>query len=308
MIIKKWNELVLNHLKRKSNINKNNLTKKNLYIFPNFKGFQLGAFIFFSFAASIFYQNNVGLLICIIFFSVFFISIIISYQNLSDIRIESLTNLVPCNKKIYLDFLVKNLSRREKLNINLKFNGKEKINLDLTREKKIEIENFFIKRGKKQIPHIEVNSLFPFGIIKSFGIINFKEYIYIYPEPIKPDLQILNKFKIQNKINDDDYEFDSIEEAKQGESLSKISWKHYSIKKKLFVKKFNHINKKNTVLIDIDRLNENGLEKALSNAVFLIEYYYNLKIKFALKYKDFISEYSNSLTHKNNLLKFTANV
>ena len=32
MIIKKWNELVLNHLKRKSNINKNNLTKK-IYIY-----------------------------------------------------------------------------------------------------------------------------------------------------------------------------------------------------------------------------------------------------------------------------------
>ena len=64
------------------------------------------------------------------------------------LEIRSLTNLVPCNKKIYLDFLVKNLSRREKLNINLKFNGKEKTNLDLTKEK-IEI-GFFIKRGKKQ--------------------------------------------------------------------------------------------------------------------------------------------------------------
>ena len=34
----------------------NKLNKKNLYIFPNLNGFKLGAFIFFSFVASIFYQ------------------------------------------------------------------------------------------------------------------------------------------------------------------------------------------------------------------------------------------------------------
>ena len=50
------------------------------------------------------------------------------------------------------------------------------------------------------------------------------------------------------------------------------------------------------------------LEKALSNAVYLIEHYYDKKINFALKYKKFTSKYSNSLTHKNDLLKFTANV
>ena len=35
---------------------------------------------------------------------------------------------------------------------------------------------------------------------------------------------------------------------------------------------------------------------------------YDKKINFALKYKKFTSKYSNSLTHKNDLLKFTANV
>ena len=62
------------------------------------------------------------------------------------------------------------------------------------------------------------------------------------------------------------------------------------------------------ILIDINLLDKNNLEKALSNAVYLINYYYNKKINFAVKYKQFTSNYSNSLTHKNDLLKFTANV
>ena len=111
-----------------------------------------------------------------------------------------------------------------------------------------------------------------------------------------------------NNLDENDYEFDRIEEASPGESLSRISWRHYSIKNKLFSKKFINSANNKEILIDIDLLNKKNLEKALSNAVYLIEYYYNKKINFALKYKEFTSKYSNSLTHKNDLLKFTANV
>ena len=41
-----------------------------------------------------------------------------------------------------------------------------------------------------------------------------------------------------NNLDENDYEFDRIEEASPGESLSRISWRHYSIKNKLFSKKF----------------------------------------------------------------------
>ena len=86
MIFKKWDKLINKHLEKKSEVNRNLLTKKNLYIFPNSNGFKLAFFIFFSFASSIFYQNNVGLLVSIILFIIYFISIIISYQNLSFIK------------------------------------------------------------------------------------------------------------------------------------------------------------------------------------------------------------------------------
>ena len=77
MISSKWQNFTTSYLEKKSALNKNKLNKKNLYIFPNSNGFKLGAFIFFSFTAAIFYQNNVGLLISIIFF--FFIFYI--YNN-----------------------------------------------------------------------------------------------------------------------------------------------------------------------------------------------------------------------------------
>ena len=308
MISKNWEKLVTKYLIKKSNLHKNKLNKKNLYIFPNSNGFKLGAFIFFSFTASIFYQNNVGLLISIILFFVYFLSIIISYQNLNNIKIDPLTTLVPQNKNVYLDYLIHSLNDRERLNLNISNNESNIKNVDLTNQKKIAFKNIFLKRGVYEIPILKLESFFPFGIIKTFGLVIFDQKLHIYPEPIKPPQDLIKNLMIVNNLDENDYEFDRIEEASPGESLSRISWRHYSIKNKLFSKKFINSENNKEILIDIDLLNKKNLEKALSNAVYLIEYYYNKKINFALKYKEFTSKYSNSLTHKNDLLKFTANV
>ena len=308
MISKNWEKFVTKYLINRSNLHKNKLNKKNLYIFPNSNGFKLGAFIFFSFTASIFYQNNVGLLISIILFFVYFLSIIISYQNLNNIKIDPLTTLVPQNKNVYLDYLIHSLNDRERLNLNISNNESNIKNVDLTNQKKIAFKNIFLKRGVYEIPILKLESFFPFGIIKTFGLVIFDQKLHIYPEPIKPPQDLIKNLMIVNNLDENDYEFDRIEEASPGESLSRISWRHYSIKNKLFSKKFINSENNKEILIDIDLLNKKNLEKALSNAVYLIEYYYNKKINFALKYKEFTSKYSNSLTHKNDLLKFTANV
>ena len=308
MLSKNWEKLVTKYLIKKSNLYKNKLNKKNLYIFPNSNGFKLGAFIFFSFAASIFYQNNVGLLISIIFFFIYFLSIIISYQNINNIKIDPLTTLVPQNKNVYLNYLIHSLNNKERLNLNISNNENNIKNVDLLDQKKITFKNFFLKRGVYEIPILKLESFFPFGIIKTYGLVKFEKKLHIYPEPIRPSEDLIKNLLIINKLDESDYEFDRIEEAKQGESLSRVSWRHYSIKNKLFAKKFTNSKNNKEILIDIDLLNKKNLEKALSNAVYLIEHYYNKKINFALKYKQFTSTYSNSLTHKNNLLKFTANV
>jgi uncharacterized protein (DUF58 family) len=250
----------------------------------------------------------VGLLISIILFFVYFLSIIISYQNLNNIKIDPLTTLVPQNKNVYLDYLIHSLNNRERLNLNISNNENNIKNVDLLDQKKITFKNLFLKRGVYEVPILKLESFFPFGIIKTYGLVKFEQKLHIYPEPIRPSQDLIKNLLIINKLDENDYEFDRIEEAKQGESLSRVSWRHYSIKNKLFTKKFTNSENNKEILIDIDLLNKKNLEKALSNAVYLIEYYFNKKINFALKYKQFTSKYSNSLTHKNDLLKFTANV
>ena len=76
----------------------------------------------------IFYQNNFALLISIILFIIFYIYLI-SYQNLNNLEFEITERILPSNKLIKLNYILKNKTNRERLNINFKQND-QTINLD----------------------------------------------------------------------------------------------------------------------------------------------------------------------------------
>ena len=291
-------------INKKSINNKNVINKKNLFIFPNLKGFQVGVLIFFCFALAIFYQNNFALLISIILFIIFFISILISYQNLNNLEFEITERILPSNKLVKLNYILKNKTKRERLNINFKQND-QTINLDPKKINNITFQNKFEKRGIYETPSISFNSVFPFGIINTFGKIYFKKKLIIYPEPIKPPKNILDN--LFNKINDGfDYEFDKIEENNHEKNLSKVSWKHFSIKKKYYHKIFKFKKETNNFIIDLDLLSRD-FEKSLSYASYLINDFYKLKNPFTLKHKNYISENSCSYEHRNKQLTYLAN-
>ena len=288
-------------------LNKNNLNRKNLYIFPSFKGFQLAILIFFCFAVAIFYQNNFALLLSIILFFIYFISIIISYQNLLDLNFKIINKLIPANQKIKIDLLIKSKKNRERLNISLDY-LENFFNIDIYDVKKISFNTIFKKRGVTNSPNIKIKSIFPFGIIKTFGEVAFKEKIVVYPEPKRPPNDVFDKIFDINQDEGFDYEFDKIEETKEAKNLSKISWKHFSIKQKYYLKYFKFSKNNKKVIIDIDKLDTVNFEKSLSYATYLIEYFYKKKNPFCLKHKDYQSRIACSFSHKNEQLTYLANV
>ena len=168
------NKIWKNYINKKSKENKNKINRRNLYIFPNFKGFQIASLIFFCFAVSIFYQNNFGLLLSIILFFIYFISIIISYQNLLNINLNVVDKLLPAQQKVKINYLIKCKEKRERLNINFDI-GKTSINSDINIQRKIKLNFVFDKRGIQEVPNLNVRSEFPFGIINTFSKIFLKK-------------------------------------------------------------------------------------------------------------------------------------
>ena len=297
-------------LNRFNQINFKNFFKlKNnskIYIYPNLNGIGLSLFVFFCFLISVFYENNSGLLLSIIIFFIFFISILISHQNINNLKISSLNEYyVEANKNKNLTLIIENLSKEKKLNININyqkenignFNFFKKINyFNLNYNKKL--------RGVYLLDTITLNSIYPFGVIKTK--INHKPDcdIIVYPQSIKPNQELLNEFNIDKSIDADD--FDGIDEFKNGDSYSKIAWKKSTIDKK-YIKIFKDKEKTQKLILDLDRYNELEFELLLSYSIYIIEYFYQNKINLTLKHQGNIFLLDKNEQSLNQIYKYLAN-
>ena len=297
-------------LNRFNQINFKNFFKlKNnskIYIYPNLNGIGLSLFVFFCFLVSVFYENNSGLLLSIIIFFIFFISILISHQNINNLKISSSNEYyVEANKNKNLTFIIENLSKEKKLNIDIYFQKQNIGNYNFSKK----INNFKLNYNKKLrgvylLDTITLNSIYPFGVIKTK--INHKPDcdIIVYPQSIKPNLELLNEFNIDKSIDADD--FDGIDEFKNGDSYSKIAWKKSTIDKK-YVKIFKDKEKTRKLILDLDKYNELAFELLLSYSVYIIQYFYQNKINLTLKHQGNIFLLDKNEQSLNQIYKYLAN-
>ena len=297
-------------LNRFNQINFKNFFKlKNnskIYIYPNLNGIGLSLFVFFCFLISVFYENNSGLLLSIIIFFIFFISILISHQNINNLKISSLNEYyVEANKNKKLTFVIENLSKEKKLNIDINFQKQNIGNYNFSKK----INNFKLNYNKKLrgvylLDTITLNSIYPFGVIKTKINHNPDCNIIVYPQSIKPNQELLNEFNINKSIDAD--EFDGIDEFKNGDSYSKIAWKKSTIDKK-YIKIFKDKEKTRKLILDLDKYNELAFELLLSYSVYIIQYFHQNKINLTVKHQGRIFLLDENKKSLNQIYKYLAN-
>ena len=297
-------------LNRFNQINFKNFFKlKNnskIYIYPNLNGIGLSLFVFFCFLVSVFYENNSGLLLSIIIFFIFFISILISHQNINNLKISSSNEYyVEANKNKNLTFIIENLSKEKKLNIDIYFQKQNIGNYNFSKK----INNFKLNYNKKLrgvylLDTITLNSIYPFGVIKTKINHNPDCDIIVYPQSIKPNQELLNEFNINKSIDADD--FDGIDEFKNGDSYSKIAWKKSTIDKK-YIKIFKDKEKTRKIILDLDKYNELAFELLLSYSVYIIQYFHQNKINLTVKHQGRIFLLNENKRSLNQIYKYLAN-
>jgi uncharacterized protein (DUF58 family) len=286
-----------------------NLKKKlKVYIYPNLQGLLLGLFVFFCFLISVFYENNSGLLISIVIFFIFFISIFISHQNINNLRINFLTEyLVEANKTEHINFKIINDAKEKKLNIDLEINKSILQNFNLSDKiKEFNIKYNYDKRGVYSLNKIILKSIYPFGIIRTK--INYQPFskVYVFPQKLIPNQELLQEFKIHQNNNSD--EFDGIDEYKKGDSYSKIAWKKSTIGDKKFVKEFKSFKSSKKSILDLNKYNHIEFEKLLSYSVFILDFYFTKSLNLTFKHKDNLFHLNENKNSLNKILKYISNV
>ena len=300
-LVQRLTSLDLKHL-----INLNN--KLKIYIYPNLQGLLLGLFVFFCFLISVFYENNSGLLISIVIFFIFFISIFVSHQNVNNLRIHFSTEyLIEVNKTGLINFKIINETKEKKLNIDLEIYKSIIRNFNLLDKiKEFKIKYNYNKRGIYSLNKIILKSIYPFGILRTK--INYQPLskVYVFPQKLIPNQELLMEFKIHRNDNSD--EFDGIDEYKRGDSYSKIAWKKSTIGDKKFVKKFESFKNSKKSILDLNKYSHIEFEKLLSYSVYILDYYFSKSLNLTFKHKDNLFHLKENKNSLNEILKYISNV
>ena len=286
------------------------INRKNIYIFPTKDGFQLGLFLITALIASTIYQINLGLIILVTLSVLFFLSILITYENLNQIKIQTHENIIDSHGKEPLTFILQNLATQQKINLKITDQQNELIsqsfNLSIGANV-IKIKNPFLKRGCYEYPLLKIETLFPFGITRAWNWFQLKNKFYVYPAPIMyfKDLNhfLVETVKYQSDLSED---FDGIDQFQEGMSESKIAWKISSSKEQLYVKKFESKSEAKKILIDYNQIPIQDHEKKLGIMVYLLKECLQQNKIFAIKIKNQISEYGDHKKHFEHCLKLIA--
>tara|TARA_Y100001936_G_scaffold156227_1_gene152466 strand:+ start:892 stop:1815 length:924 start_codon:yes stop_codon:yes gene_type:complete len=289
-----------------------NLKEKNkskIFIYPNLNGLGLGFFLILCFLIAVFYENNFGLLLSIIIFFIFFISIFVSHQNINHLTLSIPDKyFIEATKDETIDIQIINEINEKKINLDLVYKNLILTNINFNKKLNIiRLRDKYFERGSYQISRIILKSIYPFGIIRTKRYFDSKSKIIVFPKKIQPNLNLLNEFNI-NLIGNANDEFEGIEDYKNGDSFSKIAWKKSIVKNKKYIKKFEEPKKENKLVLNLDNYPEIPFEDLLSYTSFIIDYYYKNKIELTLKHRDnvfYLNQNSNSL---NQILSYLSDV
>ncbi len=237
-------------------------------------------FLFFTITAA-HYANNLIFLMAFILVSFLLISILQTAKNLRGLTLIKV-QMQPGfpDQTTVAQVLVQNTKTSPKMGIGLQF-GKQKpffVIDEISAEDKKWISLPFVlpsQRGRYSTTKVKVFTDAPYGLFYGWYNIYRTDQTVVYPRPIGE-----NSSTLQNKSLGSD--FSGLIDFQNGDSLSRVSWKHSAQRDQLLVKEF----KDETPQLEIYRLADcpqKDIEDKLSQLCLWITQAEKQKIKYGLQ-------------------------
>ena len=163
-----------------------------------------------------------------------------------------------------------------------------------------------VKRGKLKLGRLRLETVYPLGLIRAWTWLEFKKEALVFPMPIE-GARDLSSSKQGGEdeggvfVKGED-ELSGIRDYVQGDSLSRIAWKHYASKGELYVKEFDAVSSSTQWLRYYDYLTGDK-ELRLSNLCFDVLSYSQKGLQFGLELPGTTIEPSIGEAHKQICLR-----
>ncbi|MEH6650101.1 MAG: DUF58 domain-containing protein [Motiliproteus sp.] len=218
------------------------LNQRRIFIIPSRNG---GLFLLMAgvlFLGGINYGNSLILMVAMLLVSLFLVSILHTYRNLSGLTLEAgRTGPAFVGQQVAFAIHFSSNRQHEAISIGWPEQPSQQLNLLDSRRDEMTLMLPVSRRGLCRFPRFKVESTFPLGLLRAWSWIELDAQSLVYPRPIEAAYPLSEApqgdhgDRVSREGSDD---FDGLRRYQEGDSFKRIAWKSYARHRQLHSKTF----------------------------------------------------------------------
>jgi uncharacterized protein (DUF58 family) len=244
------------------------LNHRRIFILPTQRGLGFVLLIVLLLLIAFVYNNNLAYMLAFLLASVFFVTILHSYQALAALVVQKgRSKAVFAGEAAGFDIHINNPSDRERRQIHIKLQNSQSLTLTAQSSAHVTLYSITQKRGWHTAGTVTLSSTYPLGLFRAWSPIRFDLKALVYPKPAHhespfpqtPSAEAKQGFS--RKSGDDYY---GLQEYQSGDSIKHIHWKAFAKGLGVFSKQYGGENSSEEIRLDYDLTPGHNVEERLS--------------------------------------------
>lgn len=287
------------------------LNRRNLFIFPSTNGLWFLALDVLLWLVGTNYENNLILMLAFLLITLFIISILHTFANLTGLTIE-LMNAKPAfsGDDAEVTLLVKKQGKRARENIHIGWPLGNTVVVDLVDKDETAVTLFVPTQGRGWFNpgRLRIESYFPLGILRCWSWPDLDCRTLVYPRPIAAGPLPANAATAEEGeqlLESGAEDFAGYRNYQLGDSLRDVAWKHYARGVGVYSKEYvGYADSR--LWLDWDTLTGMDREARLSRLCYWALQAYNANKEYGLRLPGVEIQPGSGLHHKLEVLKTLA--
>jgi uncharacterized protein (DUF58 family) len=218
------------------------LTHRRIFILPTYRGLNFVILTALLLLMAFVYNNNLVYLLTFLLASIFFITILHSYQALAGLVLQKgQSKAVFAGEAAGFDVFINNPTDMERYYLHIKLEQSESVTIKPQSKACVTLYSLTQKRGWHTAGTVTLSSTYPLGLFRVWSPIRFNLKALVYPKPSAQELPFPEAPSAEaqqgfsRKGIDDFY---GLKEYQPGDSIKQIHWKTFAKGLGLFSKQY----------------------------------------------------------------------
>lgn len=220
------------------------LNQRNVYIFPTGQGLVFGIMLFALFLAGVNYGNSLLLGTSFLLASLFLVSILHTYRNLSGLTlVAGKTENCFAGSRGMFELQIEKKPQRRYESILFYSRDENVGSADLLEQHQRPLEIMLVakRRGVMPMGRLKLETKYPLGLLRAWSWVEMQRSCLVYPKPLENRFVpagIATGVKGEKIIPFGVEDFYELQSYRAGDSLNRIDWKAYAKSDDLYTKQF----------------------------------------------------------------------